>query len=174
MTDGPVYAYSDDLGDTFHRADGTRLELPLTVNPIPGHHAAMDFHSTRRWFDLWYSLLRHAGGVMQTGTRTAVLEEEDRGVVPTEFALSQNYPNPFNGRTAIRYFLPRDNRVELALYNLAGQKVATLVDGMRPAASHTVRWDGRDDAGAALASGVYLYRLQAGGREETRKLLLLK
>jgi len=61
MTNGPVYAYSDDLGDTFRRADGTRLKLPLTVNPVPGHHADMAFHSTRQWFDLWTSLLRHAG-----------------------------------------------------------------------------------------------------------------
>jgi len=61
MTNGPVYAYSDNLGDTFHRVDGTRLKLPLTVNPVPGHHADMAFHSTRQWFDLWTSLLRHAG-----------------------------------------------------------------------------------------------------------------
>lgn len=61
LTDGPVYAYSDDQGDSFHRADGTPLRLPLTVNPIPGHHADMNFHSTRQWFNLWISLVRHAG-----------------------------------------------------------------------------------------------------------------
>ncbi len=61
MTNGPVYAYSDDFGDTFHRADGTRLKLPLTVNPVPGHHADMAFHSTQQWFDLWTSLVRHVG-----------------------------------------------------------------------------------------------------------------
>ncbi|TVS20445.1 MAG: hypothetical protein EA424_03950 [Planctomycetaceae bacterium] len=61
LTGGPVYAYSDDQGDSFHRADGTPLRLPLTVNPIPGHHADMDYHSTRQWFNLWTSLVRHAG-----------------------------------------------------------------------------------------------------------------
>lgn len=61
LTDGPVYAYSDDQGESFHRADGTPLRLPLTVNPIPGHHADMNFHSTRQWFNLWTSLVRHAG-----------------------------------------------------------------------------------------------------------------
>ena len=61
MTDGPVYAYSDDHGDTFHRADGKRLKLPLTVNPVPGHHASMAFHSTRKRFNVWISLVRHAG-----------------------------------------------------------------------------------------------------------------
>ena len=61
LVNGPVYAYSDDLGDTFHRADGARLRLPLTVNPVPGHHADVNCHSTRKWFELWTSLLRHAG-----------------------------------------------------------------------------------------------------------------
>lgn len=61
MTSGPVYAYSDDLGETFNRADGTPLELPLTVNPIPGHDANMDHHSTRQWYALWMSLIQEAG-----------------------------------------------------------------------------------------------------------------
>jgi len=61
LTDGPVYAYSDDKGETFHRADGTPLKLPLTVNPIPGHDAHMDRHQSRQWFALWTSLIRHAG-----------------------------------------------------------------------------------------------------------------
>ena len=60
-THGLVYAYSDDLGETFHRADGTRLTLPLTVNPIPGHDANMEHHSTQQWFDLWISLIQEAG-----------------------------------------------------------------------------------------------------------------
>ena len=64
--------------------------------------------------------------------------------------------------------------MELALYNLAGQKVLTLAKGHREAGPHTARWDGRDDQGRARASGVYLYRLQAGGQVETRKLLLLR
>jgi len=64
--------------------------------------------------------------------------------------------------------------VELALYNLAGQKVVTLANGYREAGRHTARWDGRDDQGRALASGVYLYRLQAGAQVETRKLLLVR
>ena len=61
MTQGPVYAYSDDMGETFHRADGTRLSLPLTVNPIPGHDANMNHHRTRQWFKLWMSLIQEAG-----------------------------------------------------------------------------------------------------------------
>ncbi len=61
MTQGPVYAYSDDLGETFHRADGTPLRLPLTVNPIPGHDAHIEHHSSEQWFDVWMSLIQEAG-----------------------------------------------------------------------------------------------------------------
>jgi hypothetical protein len=75
----------------------------------------------------------------------------------------------------IRFALPKAGEVELALFNLAGQRVATLVEGVRLAGTYTVRWDGMDDDGRALASGVYLYRLQAGEQQvETRKLLLLR
>ena len=102
---------------------------------------------------------------------TAVQQEPVR---PRFFALEQNFPNPFNSGTAIRFALAADDEVELALYNLAGQKVATLIDGAREAGTYTVSWDGRDDRGGDLGSGVYLYRLQAGAQAQTRKLLLMR
>ena len=61
IVDAEVYAYSDDGGQTFHRADGTKVELPLTVNPAPGHHAGIDAGLTRQWWTVWHSLLRDAG-----------------------------------------------------------------------------------------------------------------
>ena len=104
---------------------------------------------------------------------TAVLEEY-AATVPQSFALAQNYPNPFNSATVIRFALPTGGEVELALYNLAGQKVATLVRGRREAGVYTVQWDGRGEGGRELASGIYLYSLRAGARVEGRKLLLLQ
>ena len=104
---------------------------------------------------------------------TAIAEFQDV-TVPQSFSLSQNYPNPFNPETTIRFDLPRSEKIELALYNLTGQKVATLAQGHRDAGTYALRWDGRDDAGRELASSVYLYRLTAGDRVETRKLLLLR
>ncbi len=106
-------------------------------------------------------------------TITAVAEEKT-STVPSSFALHQNYPNPFNSGTVIRFELPQAEEVELAVYNLAGQKVMNLVQGRRDAGSYTLRWDGRDARGRELASGVYLYRLQVGKLVETRKLLLLR
>ncbi|NKB66550.1 MAG: T9SS type A sorting domain-containing protein [Candidatus Latescibacteria bacterium] len=106
-------------------------------------------------------------------TLTAVLESRDDDL-PGQFALEQNHPNPFNSDTVIRYNLPQRATVVLDVFNLAGQEVARLVYGLREAGSYTVAWDGRDNADRALATGVYIYRLQAGGHIETRKLLLLR
>ena len=104
---------------------------------------------------------------------TAVVAE--RGAAsPVAFSLQQNYPNPFNSGTAIDLTLPGTADVGLAVYNLAGQKVATLLDGPLSGGAHAVAWDGRDNGGRALASGMYLYRLQAGDRVAARKLLLLQ
>jgi len=74
----------------------------------------------------------------------------------------------------IRFVLPRSEEVELAVYDIAGQRVASLVQGQRGAGSYTVRWDGRDETGEELDSGVFLYRLKTGEQAATRKLVLLR
>ena len=93
---------------------------------------------------------------------------------PAAFHLAQNFPNPFNQSTVIRIDLETRAEVELAVYNISGQKVATLAQGLYPAGAYTFTWDGRNTHGAELASGVYCYRLKANGREQTRKLILLR
>ncbi|MCG3120761.1 MAG: hypothetical protein ALAOOOJD_03601 [bacterium] len=93
---------------------------------------------------------------------------------PEKFELSQNYPNPFNPTTQIRYQLPQAVKVSLAIYNMLGQEVRKLVDAQQPAGYHTAIWDGRDNAGRPLPSGVYHYRLQAGSFTMTKKMLLAK
>jgi hypothetical protein len=105
---------------------------------------------------------------------TAV-REEPADAIPQSTGLDQNYPNPFNSSTVIRYALRYPDRVELAVYNLAGQKVATLVEGPREAGSYRVHWDGRDGEGRAVASGLYVYRLRTGdGNVSTRRLVLVR
>jgi len=93
---------------------------------------------------------------------------------PTEFDLAQNYPNPFNPETTIRYRLTQQESVTLDVFNLLGQKVRTLVNETVDAGAHSVRWDGRDANGYPTASGVYLYRLQAGEFTATRKMMLIR
>ncbi len=94
--------------------------------------------------------------------------------VPGRVALAQNHPNPFNNSTTIGYQLPIYSDVTIKIYNLLGQNVRTLVDRQQAAGRHTVVWDGRDDSGNAMASGVYFYRLTQNGISVDRKLMLLK
>ena len=94
---------------------------------------------------------------------------------PRSSELYQNYPNPFNSETVLRFDLARrEQRVDLRVYSIDGQRVTTLVSGPRAAGSYVVRWNGRDDEGKALASGIYMYRLEAENLVEVRKLLLLR
>ena len=110
---------------------------------------------------------------LPAGPVTAV-EETGDGAVPANSALAQNYPNPFNPGTVIPFQINLGDRVELVVYDLAGQKIRTLVNGQLAAGSYTADWDGRDQSGVVVASGVYLYQLHAGTHRETRKLTLLR
>ncbi|HTY07609.1 MAG TPA: FlgD immunoglobulin-like domain containing protein [Candidatus Edwardsbacteria bacterium] len=92
---------------------------------------------------------------------------------PSRLLLS-NSPNPFRGATAISYQVAEPGPVQLAIYNGLGQRVRTLVDCPQAPGRYTARWDGRDGAGQQLSAGVYIYRLQSGGRTLTRKLVLVR
>jgi hypothetical protein len=94
--------------------------------------------------------------------------------IPHEFSLEQNHPNPFNPETQIRYALPHATQVKLVLYNILGRKVRTLVDEYQPAGYKTVHWDGKDQDGNEVSSGIYFYRLQAGEYNEIRKMVIVK
>jgi hypothetical protein len=88
--------------------------------------------------------------------------------------LDQNHPNPFNPSTTIRFAVPRDGHVELAVYDLGGRKVRTLVSETRSSGDYSVTWDGRDETGGQAASGLYLYKLSTDGKTVTRKMTLVK
>ena len=94
--------------------------------------------------------------------------------LPSETELQQNAPNPFNSETVISWFLLRPGPVRLEVFALTGQRVAELHQGREKAGRHRVHWDGRDDEGRPLASGVYLYRLVTNEAVLTRKLTLLR
>lgn len=96
--------------------------------------------------------------------------------LPDHFALSQNYPNPFNPVTTIAYDLAEATDVRLAIYTLSGQRITTLVSGHQEGGHYEVIWDGRDDVGRSMGSGVYLYRLEAlkGGFVSAKRMLLIR
>ena len=104
---------------------------------------------------------------------TAGVDEND-GTGPSEFELAQNYPNPFNPSTSIRYHLPKAVHVKLVIYSLLGKKVRTLVDAKQDPGSRNVVWDGTDEAGGRVTSGIYLYRLETEGFRAVRKLTVLR
>jgi len=93
---------------------------------------------------------------------------------PKPLTLHQNYPNPFNPSTAISYFLPVDTHVSLSIYDIGGHLIRTLVDGHEPAGTNSIRWDGRNNRGSGVCSGVYYYRLIADRKALTRKLVLMR
>lgn len=102
------------------------------------------------------------------------IDNENDGRI-TRFELEQNFPNPFNPSTTIRYQLPISSNVKLVVYNLIGQEVRTLVDvATQPAGGYEVEWDGQDNLGNAVGSGVYFYKLITRAQALTRKMILMK
>jgi hypothetical protein len=119
-----------------------------------------------------YAALANGQVVELPAIPTAIAGEQ--GIIPREFDLYQNYPNPFNPNTTIRYALKQSTRVTLTVYNLLGQEVRTLVNARQEAGYKTVIWDGLNNQGRKVASGIYLYRLEAGDFVKTRKMVLMK
>jgi len=101
-------------------------------------------------------------------------------LLPTRSSLGSNYPNPFNPTTTIPFELNGASEVTLSVFNVLGQKVATIAQGWYTAGSHAVMWNGRDFSGRPVASGLYLYRMEThmangkSGLKQTRKLILMR
>jgi uncharacterized protein (DUF1501 family) len=160
---------------------GTSPVLPATPTVNDNIPLQFDFRSVyssilKDWFGASPTELQ----VAITGTITnpltssvissgAIAGMGSGGNLPKEYSLEQNYPNPFNPSTVIRYELPRGSNVTIDVYNSAGEKITTLVDSPQSAGTHEVNFNG-----GTLASGMYFYRLRAGGYQETRKMLLVK
>ena len=94
--------------------------------------------------------------------------------MPEQYALHQNYPNPFNPSTTIRYDLPEDSHVRIAIYNILGQEIRVLADGLEPAGFRSIRWYGKDNFNRNVSAGMYLLLMKSKDFMLTRKLILLK
>ncbi len=108
------------------------------------------------------------------GIGEAITGLDELAGLPRQYRVSRNYPNPFNPVTVIQYDLPYPSAVSLVVYNLLGQQVRSLVGQQQPAGRYSVAWDGRNDAGDAVASGIYLYRFEAGPYRKMQKMILVK
>ncbi len=142
---------------------------PLGANPTSLTYAA---ESSPNWY---YFTSNTAGDSVYQYLVRAYVSFGPTGVsqplelLPASFALGQNYPNPFNPSTVIEYQMPHESFVTLKVYDLMGQEIATLVNGREPAGTHQVTWNA-----ATAPSGVYFYRITAGGFTETKKLVLVR
>ncbi|MFO7446229.1 MAG: T9SS type A sorting domain-containing protein, partial [Ignavibacteriaceae bacterium] len=93
---------------------------------------------------------------------------------PISFDLQQNYPNPFNPTTSINFSLPSEGDVSLVIYNILGKRIKTLVDEYKTAGRYNVSWNGRDDNGNSVSSGIYFYSLRSSGLSTVKKMIMLK
>ena len=184
-TVNPTYTvwYRVDLNDPIFIPSGEEIYAGwLDLHGDPYYHNAFDtfLDSCNYWFDgaswmvdPWFEgdFLIH--GIC--GSSPGVAEEQLTGpALPRRVALLQNRPNPFSQHTEIRYQIPENGIVSLKVYDLAGRLVRTLVESEQDAGARAVRWDGRDDTESPVPSGIYLYRMKAGGFVSTRKLTLLQ
>ena len=113
-----------------------------------------------------YYLLEYSGHIESESTEDVMM--------PTKFMLEAPFPNPFNPSTTIKYHIPKPTVIELVVYNSAGKKIRTLSSGNANPGIHTTVWDGKNDNGRDIASGIYFYRLVAGDFVQTRKMVLLR
>lgn len=157
LSDPRIIKPGDGANSTLYNrmlaTDSNRMP-PLASELIDWQSAAV----LRRWID-------------QIDVRTQVGAEQD---LPVDFALQQSHPNPFNASTTIRYRVGQAGPVALAVFDLAGQSIRILIDHFQTPGEYKVPWDGRNDAGQQVASGVYVYRLQAGPQSLQRQLVHLK
>lgn len=129
--------------------------------PVAGDCESAGF---KLFLGFWQPLLAHAVDAELIGSET----------LPTAFELKQNYPNPFNPSTTITFAIQRSDWIRLSVHNCLGQLVTNLANQYLGPGNYHVTWDGLDNTGNAVASGIYFYKLQAGNMLETKKMLLLK
>ncbi|MEJ2634031.1 MAG: FlgD immunoglobulin-like domain containing protein [Calditrichia bacterium] len=146
----------------------------LTLQPGTNIGLNISYSNINRDNSFWATTFDQYEFVNLKLENTTSVEDNGRGSVITEFALGANYPNPFNPVTRIQYSIPGSGHVRLGIFNSLGQKVRTLVSREMPAGKYEIEWDGKDDHGKSLPSGIYFYRLQTGAHSQTNKMLLLR
>ncbi len=151
LADTSIVVFYEDFNEDLVDLGGDNSVLKWNVSAIAGSDTVLSDNGPRF--------------VLVDGTSLSV----DEDFIPTEFALRQNYPNPFNPVTTIQFDIPEAGEVRLDVYNILGEKVATLVQGRHEIGRYTIRWDA-----SGMASGMYFYRISSAKFTATKKLVLMK
>jgi hypothetical protein len=146
---GSIGGGSATFDGTWTSGDAQPLTMAL-VNQLSAGRLYINVHT-----------MANPGGEIRGQIAIVVDVEEPIGGIPQTYELTQNYPNPFNPSTVIRYSVPTQSSVSLKIFSILGQEIATLVNEIKDVGSFNVEWDGRNQFGSQIASGVYLYRLEA-------------
>ena len=188
----PREALTNPVGEIYTIGpSGYRLQSPATVSiaapsdlTLPPDQVTLAVWKSGKWLALptTYSESHHqfVAQTPVTGlftlTRKGDIPALDEPLlrIPETFALYQNFPNPFNPSTIIRYDVPRSSHVTIRVYDMLGHVVKTLVQGEVEAGAHSVEWDGRNQRGERVSSGIYFYRIEAGSFTKTMKMILAK
>jgi hypothetical protein len=174
-----VTVHNETFRDMIPSATGTAVTIAQGETLY--FHQAFTFPSTVNFHNGAIVVFVQADGnkeILNSAVRSLVefpgSAIDDDPAVPSKFNLSQNYPNPFNAKTLIDYSIGKSSDVKLNVYDLAGRFVNTLYDGTQQAGHYQILWDGRDSNGNQIASGVYFYRLEAEGKNVTKRMVMLK
>jgi hypothetical protein len=178
VTQGPI------LGDVTMTLDTNTGELIIEAipNPVTGIATyTVTGTVSPQAMDLEFNLTFQGGGgangtidLTKNSSTTPFLEIGGETGLPEMFALKQNYPNPFNPSTTIRYDLKEGGFVTLIVYDMLGREIRKIVNEYQDPGHHSALWDGRNNSGRLMSGGVYLYSIQVGQYQETRKMLLVK
>lgn len=158
-------------GQDYHGSGGTifgSVELHNDTALVSAYYPPDSINIARR--DSF--VLRADAVIFEESQLTSIIAEPN--MTPESYTLSQNYPNPFNPTTQIKFTLPVDSRVDLKIYDILGREVATLMSDELKAGYYTTEWNGRNNSGVMVSSGIYIYRIVAGKFVQTKKMMMLK
>jgi len=156
--------------------------IPVSNSPIGIHNYSFLDTSVEAGVTYYYKIADVSlsgqstmyGPISVTASTTDIFDNSSQAGTPAEYQLGAAYPNPFNGKTSIQFSLAKPGLVKLEVYNLMGQKIRTLVAENREAGNHAVSWDGKNDRGHQVVSGVYLYRMNINNFQVSKRILYLK
>ncbi len=158
------FAFATIIGERFHGSDSTTPYPYDSLQPQSAYYDFSDLATSAYWAQFLYDSLFNP---------TTDIKEPENPLLPRSFTLYQNYPNPFNAKTSISFSLHESGPARLEIYNLLGQRVAILLEKELIVGSHTIVWDGKNQSGEDVTSGIYFYRLTIREESSIKKMTLL-